>query len=47
MRREVQHFVECVLEDKQPFVSGEDGRRDVEISLMCYESAKQAKEIPV
>jgi UDP-N-acetyl-2-amino-2-deoxyglucuronate dehydrogenase len=47
MRREVQHFVECVLEDKQPFVTGEDGRRDVEISLKCYESAKIGKEVPV
>jgi len=47
MRREVQHFVECVLEDKQPLVSGQDGRRDVEISLKCYESAKLGKEIPV
>ena len=47
MRREVQHFVECVLEDKQPLVTGEDGRRDVAISLKCYESAKLGKEVPV
>ena len=47
MRREVQHFVECVLEDKQPLVTGEDGRKDVEISLKCYESANQGKEIMI
>jgi len=47
MRREVQHFVECILNDKEPLVTGEDGRRDVEISLKCYESAKQGKEIQV
>ena len=40
MRKEVQHFVRCVREDKRPLVSGEDGRRDVEIALKAIESAK-------
>ncbi len=47
MRREVQHFVDCVLEDKQPLVSGEDGKRSVEVALMCYQSAKLGKEVSV
>ncbi len=40
MRKEVQHFVYCVKEDKQPLVSGQDGRRDVEIALKALESSK-------
>jgi UDP-N-acetyl-2-amino-2-deoxyglucuronate dehydrogenase len=40
MRKEVQHFVRCVKEDKQPLVSGQDGRRDVEIALKALESSK-------
>lgn len=47
MRKEVQHFVDCVIEDKPPLIGGADGRRDVEISLRCYESAKLAKEVSV
>jgi predicted dehydrogenase len=40
MRKEVQHMVECVLEDKQPLVTGEEGKRDVEIALKALESAR-------
>jgi UDP-N-acetyl-2-amino-2-deoxyglucuronate dehydrogenase len=40
MRKEVQHFVRCVKEDKQPLVSGRDGRRDVEIALKALESGR-------
>jgi len=47
VKREVQHFVECILEDKKPLVSGEEGRRDMEISLKCYESARLGREVPV
>jgi predicted dehydrogenase len=39
-RREVQHFVMCVKQDQQPLVSGEDGKRDVEIAQNALESAK-------
>ena len=31
MRKEVQHFVRCVAEGKQPLVSGEDGREAVKV----------------
>ena len=41
----VQHFVECVASDTQPLVSGEDGKRAIQIVLACYESS--AKEEPV
>jgi predicted dehydrogenase len=30
---EIEHFFECILEDKQPLVTGEDGRRSIEVML--------------
>jgi predicted dehydrogenase len=45
MRREVQHFVNCIIEDKQPLVSGEDGKKAVELCLKAYESAAAGKEV--
>jgi len=40
---QVKHFVDCILEDKQPKVSGEDGKAAVEMILMGYLSAKTGK----
>jgi predicted dehydrogenase len=45
MRREVQHFVSCIREDKQPLVSGEDGRNAVAVALAAYESARLGREV--
>jgi len=45
MQREVQHFVECIQNGKQPLVSGEDGKRAVELCLKAYESAREGKEV--
>jgi myo-inositol 2-dehydrogenase / D-chiro-inositol 1-dehydrogenase len=45
MRREVQHFVDCILHDKQPLVSGEDGKKAVALCLKAYESAREGKEV--
>lgn len=47
MRREVQHFVDCILNNKQPLVSGEDGKKAVELCLAAYESARAGKEVPL
>lgn len=30
---EMEHFFECVLQDKQPLVTGQDGRRSLEVML--------------
>jgi predicted dehydrogenase len=43
----VKHFVDCIVEDKTPFVSGEEGRRLVEIMLAAYKSAETGKAINV
>ncbi|HYB03918.1 MAG TPA: Gfo/Idh/MocA family oxidoreductase [Nitrososphaerales archaeon] len=47
MRREVQHFVDCILNDKEPLVTGEDGKRAVQICLKAYESARTGKEVSI
>ena len=35
-----RHFVDCILNDKQPIMSGEEGRKDLEIVLAAYRSAE-------
>jgi len=36
-----QHFVDCIVNDKTPMVTGEDGRRVIEIIMACYKSAEK------
>ena len=35
---EVEHFFDCILENKQPLVTGEDGRRSLEVMLAAEQS---------
>ena len=35
---EVEHFFECVMEDKTPLITGEDGRRSLEVMLAVEKS---------
>ena len=44
-KREVAHFVNCILEDKEPRIKGEDARKTIECILAGYESAKTGKTI--
>jgi myo-inositol 2-dehydrogenase / D-chiro-inositol 1-dehydrogenase len=37
--QELKHFIECVREDKQPLVTGEDGRAVLEMMYAAYKSA--------
>ena len=37
--QEMAHFVDCVRHDKQPIVTGEDGRAVLEAIFACYHSA--------
>jgi myo-inositol 2-dehydrogenase/D-chiro-inositol 1-dehydrogenase len=46
-RNEVEHFVDCVIHDKQPKVSGEDGRAALQIALLAYKSVKTGKVVTV
>ena len=43
----IQEFVNAVEEHRQPFVTGEDGLRAVEITIAAYRSAASAKKIRV
>ncbi|MBI2825147.1 MAG: Gfo/Idh/MocA family oxidoreductase [Planctomycetia bacterium] len=45
--QEMAHFVECVRDDKQPIVTGEDGRATLEIIMAAYASAGAGKKIPL
>jgi predicted dehydrogenase len=42
---ELKHFIECVQQNKEPLVTGEDGRAVLEIIYAAYESAGKGKKI--
>ena len=42
---ELKHFIECVRQDKQPLVTGEDGRAVLEILYAAYASAGTGKKV--
>lgn len=44
---ELKHFIECVRDDKQPIVTGEDGRAVMELMLAAYESAGTGRRVPL
>jgi predicted dehydrogenase len=43
--QEMAHFVDCVANDKQPIVSGEDGRAVLEAIFAAYESAGTGRKV--
>ncbi len=43
--QEFEHFVDCVLHDGQPLVTGEDGRAVLEIIMAAYESAGSGRKV--
>lgn len=43
--QEMAHFVDCVQNDHQPLVTGEDGRAVLEVILAAYESAGTGQKI--
>jgi predicted dehydrogenase len=44
-KRILEHFANCIIEDKEPKVTGEDGKIALEICLAAYESAKRKEFI--
>jgi len=42
---ELKHFIECVQQNKQPLVTGEDGRAVLEIIYAAYASAREGRKI--
>ncbi len=45
LKLEVEHFFDCVLNDRTPLVTGEDGRRSLEVMLAAEESIAEGKKI--
>lgn len=43
--QEMEHFVDCVKNDKQPMETGEDGRAVLEMIFAAYESARTGKKV--
>jgi predicted dehydrogenase len=43
--QEFEHFVDCVKNDKQPLVTGEDGKAVLEVIYAAYESAGTGKKV--
>lgn len=43
----VHHFIDCILEDKQPKFTGEDGKRSIQFILAAYKSAQEGREVDV
>ena len=43
--QEMSHFVDCVQNDKQPEVTGEDARTVLEIVFAAYESARTGSKV--
>jgi len=43
--REIQDFIDCILEGKKPRVSGEDGKRSLELVFAAYTSSKRGERI--
>jgi myo-inositol 2-dehydrogenase / D-chiro-inositol 1-dehydrogenase len=43
--QELKHFIDCVQNNKEPLVTGDDGRAVLEIIYAAYASAAQGKKI--
>jgi len=43
--QEMAHFVDCVKNDKEPLVTGEDGKAVLEVIFAAYESAGTPKKV--
>jgi predicted dehydrogenase len=43
--QELKHFIQCIREDKEPVVTGEDGRAVLEIMMAAYESAGTGRKV--
>jgi predicted dehydrogenase len=45
VKLEVEHFMDCVLHDKSPRVTGADGRRSLEVMLAAEKSIAEDRKI--
>ena len=45
--QELKHFIECVRENKEPLITGDDGRAVLEIMNAAYHSARTGQRVPL
>jgi len=45
VREEICHFIDCIQQDKEPIVTGEDGKKDLEIALAVIRSIRENKVV--
>lgn len=44
-RNEMDHFIDCILHDKEPRYTGEDGKKDVQCTLAAIKSAMEGRPV--
>ena len=44
---EIDHFSQCVREDKKPYTPGEEGVQDMKLMAAIYESARSGKSVSI
>ena len=44
---ELRHFVECVAQDREPEVTGEDGRKALQIALLAERSSQEGRSLSI
>jgi UDP-N-acetylglucosamine 3-dehydrogenase len=47
LKRELQHFAECILEKKKPLVTGTDGVKALRIAMAALQSSAKNKAIKI
>jgi len=43
LKLELEHFIDCIRHDKEPLVSGQDGKYALQVALMAEESSRTGK----
>lgn len=43
--RQIEDFVDCIIEDKPPYIDGNEGRKALEVVLGIYESGRGEKRV--
>ena len=44
---ELRHFAECIAKDKEPEVTGEDGRKALQIALLAERSSREGRSLSI
>jgi UDP-N-acetylglucosamine 3-dehydrogenase len=47
LKLELTHFIDCVQNDREPSVSGEEGKHALAVAIAAVESARTGKVIPI